>query len=473
MKRLLVALLAVLLLLSLCACTEDQGGGTTMAPTSTAPSSTEPTGSTVPTGDSTTSTTLQDVLDELDRNTTVTEHGNGVTTYTTEDTKPAIPTWESLKPSFDRPTGGKTTTASTASVTTTATKKTTTKKPTVITSKSTTTAKPAPPPTLPTTTTTTTKKVENTSKTTSTTKKTFSYKYTTGQKHTPIALEDRYYYSLMDAEWKGYYRQIDTAVRNMEEKVSFSVAMGEEKRYLIYQLYRADHPELIYLYKSVSVHVSGDGTSALGFCYFVSIKEGEMSGYGYGDLTEELKQKCLKKQADFDKAVDAIVSTIPASAPAVVKERMLYAKISLKAEYNMNPYGDGDYAQDNWLAYGVLVNGYGVCESFAKAFVTICTEVGIPATLITGDAGGGHMWSAVKLDGEWYQCDLTFDNPIGGDPNEAYFYYFNLTDAQMKERNHTWAAGEYSDEGVFSSLLYPKCTATKYSWENVVAQYGE
>ncbi len=468
-KRLFAALLAVLLLFSLCACTEDQGGGTTTMPTTTStPSVTDPTDSS--TGDSTTSTTIEDVLDDITDRITSTEHDGGVTTYTmTDSTDPVVPTkpLTTTKPIVPSSSSDRTTAKTTKST------KGTTKKPTVITTKATTTTKPAPIPTVVTTTTTTQKSSQGASKTTTTTKKEFVYKYTTGQTHTPVALEERYYYSLMDEEWKGYYRQIDAAVRNMDEGVEFPIQIGEDRRYALFFLYQADHPEISYLYNTMSIHSHGDGTSALKFCYFVSIKEGEISGYGHGELTPALKQKCLDKQATFDKAVKAITSTIPSDAPAVAKERMLYEKILLGSHYNLGAMQEGEETiRDNWMAYGVLVKGYGVCESYSKAFVTLCQAMGIPATEITGTAGGGHMWNAVKLDGEWYQCDITFDDPIGGDPNEAYFHFFNLTDAQMKEHDHVWTKS-LQDEGYFKAFGYPKCTATKYSYKNVVALYGE
>ena len=449
MRRVTVLLLCLVLLFAMTACT-------------TTPQHTE----------RTTRTTLDETIDYIDQHTTVTENPDGTTTYTlTSDTEtPAIPT-KVLS------TGKRTTTTTKNRASTTNDGHSTA----VVTEKTTTTQKPAPIPTLPSTTTTTaavTKPNETTAPTT--TAKSFRYEYTTNQKHTWLALEDRYLYSLLDDEWKGYYRQIDEAVRNLEETVSIATDLSADRRYLIYQVYKFDNPELIYLADMVTIISHGSGLYELGFCYSVGRANGESCGYGKGELTEGLRQKILNKQACFDDAVNAIISTIPVNAPDAVKERIIYDKLLLSSAYNL-PAAMGNQdavggvwnglANDNWTAYGVMVNHTGVCESYSEAFQTLCNAVGINCTGIVGTAGGGHKWNAVKLDGEWYMCDVTFDDPIGGDANEAYHYYFNLTSARMKELGHDWSANNW--EEFFRFLTVPNCTGTKYSWNNFVMLYGE
>ena len=67
------------------------------------------------------------------------------------------------------------------------------------------------------------------------------------------------------------------------------------------------------------------------------------------------------------------------------------------------------------------------------------------------------MPEAVKLDGEWYVCDITFDDPIGGDPYDAYHHYFNRTTKWMEENRHSTEGSDYPG---------PNCTGTKYAYEN-------
>ncbi len=281
------------------------------------------------------------------------------------------------------------------------------------------------------------------------------YTYTTGQKHTAITMGERYLYSILDEERKGYYRTIDKAVRGLEEKSFFNIAMSENSNYIIYFLYMFDNPELWYLGNTVTIMGHEYGTSDLSYSY----TDGEnYCSYGHNPnvITEELKASILEKDAVFKAEVQRIVSTIPTDAPDVVKERLIYDRILIDSYYDLSARWKG-IGPDDWTAYGILVDKNGVCESYSEAFQTLLSAVGIVSTGVVGDAGGGHKWNAVRLDGEWYMCDITFDDPIGGDPNDAYHYYFNLTTARMEELGHEITEDRWQ---------IPTCNGTKYSYEN-------
>ena len=95
---------------------------------------------------------------------------------------------------------------------------------------------------------------------------------------------------------------------------------------------------------------------------------------------------------------------------------------------------------------GVLLQGTGVCESFALAYQMLLTEAGVENVYVTGTAnGGGHAWNMVKLDGEWYHVDVTWDED-GTDR-----YYFGMSTALIS-RDH-----------VIEDRV-PTATATKYNY---------
>ena len=281
------------------------------------------------------------------------------------------------------------------------------------------------------------------------------------QTHTPVGNENRYLYTQLPDDLKLVYRKIDEAVRNLEPSVYFDVDITYDNRHEVYYMYMADHPEIFYLGSKLTI---SHGGGQFGFLFTYS--DGQTScGYGLEipELTDELRQSILTKKTAFDAEVARIASTIPADAPDVVKERMIYDYILEISQYNYDAvWRDEDVANDNWTAYGVLFNKTGVCESYAEAFQTLCYAVGINCTGINGNAGGPHKWNAVQLDGEWYLCDITFDDPvIMGDPEwvakePLRHDYFNLTTQQMLEKHH------HPDEG----WPVPECTATRYSYAN-------
>lgn len=69
---------------------------------------------------------------------------------------------------------------------------------------------------------------------------------------------------------------------------------------------------------------------------------------------------------------------------------------------------------------GILNNNLGVCESYAKAFKIICDALGNPPdnAIITSAT---HMWNIVKLKGEWYCVDVTWDDEGGSIVSKEYF----------------------------------------------------
>ena len=176
--------------------------------------------------------------------------------------------------------------------------------------------------------------------------------------------------------------------------------MAENRNYYIYYLYMFDNPEHFYLGNSVTIYNYGDGRTALVFCY----SDGKLTCRFGGKLTrinDELRAGIRAKKAIFDAEVERIISTIPNDAPVVVKEKLIYDRILIDSHYNLSAKWDG-IAEDNWTAYGILVNKYGVCESYSEAFQTLCLAVGINCTGVVGTAGGGHKWNCVELDDEWY-----------------------------------------------------------------------
>jgi hypothetical protein len=113
------------------------------------------------------------------------------------------------------------------------------------------------------------------------------------------------------------------------------------------------------------------------------------------------------------------------------KQRVLHDHIVRNASY-------GDQGTKSHTDYGVLVEGVGVCESYAKAMYRLLNMVGVPCKLIDGEAGGeAHQWNLVQINGIWYHMDATWNDPVGAPPGYISHKYFNLTDEQMR-KTHSW-----------------------------------
>ena len=290
------------------------------------------------------------------------------------------------------------------------------------------------------------------------------YSYTTGQTHTPISFDEKYLYSLLSEKWKGYYRKLDQAVRNLDKTVLFPENRTTMQDSRLYYIYMFDNPELFYLGAQYT-YVYTNTTFEIYLPYAVSSTE--YCGY-HNPITDDLRNKIVQKKNKFDNAVKNFISTIPSNAPDYVKEYLIYSKILINSYYNQIAV-DLDLwdkkAEDNWTAYGIMCNGKGVCESYAEAFQTLCNAVGIQCTGVSGYGNGGrHKWNAVKIRGNWYQCDITWDDPLNGKEGIALHNYFNLTDAEMQSKKHDWSECEYT---------VPQCTATSFGRERILAYLGD
>ena len=42
-----------------------------------------------------------------------------------------------------------------------------------------------------------------------------------------------------------------------------------------------------------------------------------------------------------------------------------------------------------------------------------------------------HMWNKVQLDGEWYNVDCTWDDPMGVEPGSVRYDYFLVSDKDI------------------------------------------
>ena len=97
-----------------------------------------------------------------------------------------------------------------------------------------------------------------------------------------------------------------------------------------------------------------------------------------------------------------------------------------------------DNGGSTFNAYDALINGEAVCSGYTESFKTFMDMLGIENYTLSGTAGSQqHIWNVVKLGDDWYQVDVTWDDPVGSTSEYIDHGYFNITDADMAI-DHTW-----------------------------------
>ena len=147
------------------------------------------------------------------------------------------------------------------------------------------------------------------------------------------------------------------------------------------------------------------------------------------------------------------------------KELALHDALVDLGEYDQAVY-DRDTPQgrpDNTNPYGMLVEGYGICLGYATSFQLLMDLAGVECITVVGAAfnsSSDHAWNLVRLEGEWYAVDPTWDDPIGAEElpptmaNQVRYEYFNVTSDYLRETDHQW---DYQS--------VPEAEGTRFSWD--------
>lgn len=86
-------------------------------------------------------------------------------------------------------------------------------------------------------------------------------------------------------------------------------------------------------------------------------------------------------------------------------------------------------------AYGVLVQGYGICSGYADTISIFLNELDIKNYKISNDT---HIWNLVYINGIWAHLDATWDDPIN-DRNinrDTYFLVSYEELNKLKDETH-------------------------------------
>ena len=159
-------------------------------------------------------------------------------------------------------------------------------------------------------------------------------------------------------------------------------------------------------------------------------RSGDSSG-----LSREDKQVLKAAEEVFDRCVTPGMSDYD-------KELALYAWLTGNVAYDQTHYEKQGAPRSSYEPYGPLVKGKGVCLGFATAFQLLMDMADIECITITGAAfmnRENHAWNMVRLSGEWYCVDPTWDlNPGINQDGEFVYGYFNVTSDIMADTDHQW-----------------------------------
>lgn len=160
----------------------------------------------------------------------------------------------------------------------------------------------------------------------------------------------------------------------------------------------------------------------------------------------DTEKQVLKKMKQVLKEI------IDKSDSDVEKVKKVHDWIILNATYDLRIKITNDIPASSFSAEGIMLYQTAVCAGYAEAFSMFMELLNIESKYIVGTGNGvNHAWNSVKLDGKWYQIDVTWDDPTP-DQGGISYNYFLITD-RMMGRDHIWDTSKY-----------PAATSTAYRY---------
>lgn len=175
----------------------------------------------------------------------------------------------------------------------------------------------------------------------------------------------------------------------------------------------------------------------------------EANGYAGDTLIEanvEYHHSAAQERA-LDGMVDEVLRKMISSGMTnLEKADAVHDYIVLMTKYRKDTSGSPH------SPYTVMKERGGVCQGYASLAYKMFDKLGFAVWLAPGNAGGGdHLWLKVMVDGEWYNMDVTFDDPVPDRKNTVQYKYDLISDGLIS-----------SDHRENLEIRLPKATSVKY-----------
>lgn len=231
------------------------------------------------------------------------------------------------------------------------------------------------------------------------------------------------YYGMLNESLQKLYCQIYANAIALKQSFSPVEEVTFNSLKTVFEAVYNDHPELFWLETEYSCKYLKDGR-----CVEINLQ--------FNATADDLESA----KTAFETAANRILVPVRNQNSSYEQEKAVHNALMERVEYNMA-------SAMNQSAYSALVGGQSVCAGYARAFQYLMQQLGIPCYYCTGYSGQNHAWNIVKLDADYYNVDVTWD-----DTNPATYDYFNKTDADF--------AGTHRRSGL--SVYLPACAGETY-----------
>ena len=255
----------------------------------------------------------------------------------------------------------------------------------------------------------------------------------------------------------------------------------------LYKILRYDCPELIMKHTNFRYFINASGY--VSYLLFDTFDETVRQGYK-DTIFDTFKDICtVIKQQYSNINTDAVCESFYASVNEAYYSRNDKVKIAkVIHDYLVlhNTYHESSVPNLDQTLYPAMSNGREtpVCASYAHAFQWCCQKFGIWCNVISGQTASGekHMWNMIcyenyggwgdtnsREQGNWSECDVTWDDPTDGGPSYCRWTFFNVTTDVMKSPTGDnrvramYGVTSFGNEA-YEGYIVDKCTCTSYTY---------
>ena len=179
----------------------------------------------------------------------------------------------------------------------------------------------------------------------------------------------------------------------------------------------------------------------------------------YKKASGAVNESAIKKTAaKINKEVKKITAQIKTGMNNVDKALFVHDYIVKNTSYE-------DKASDNsrLTEYGILVNHKGNCQGYSLAYAVVMEKLGFNVRFVDSDSMG-HVWNQIKLNGKWYNVDLTWDDPVDNDNGKnqdgvVYHKFFLTSDTYLKNNGYSGFEATNADNKKYDKSYFKNITS--------------
>ena len=158
--------------------------------------------------------------------------------------------------------------------------------------------------------------------------------------------------------------------------------------------------------------------------------------------------------AAFQKGVSSALACVDNQMSDLEKAVVLHDYLTVNCEYDYENLNANTIPDASYSAYGVFAERIAVCQGYALAYKYLLNQVGIDCYMVTSDSMN-HAWNMIVLDGQYYQVDVTWDDPVWDKVGRAVHTYMFRSDAAFA-KHQDWVVTSGS------SVVDYQATDTRY-----------